>query len=427
VRRARPNRAARRAAARAARRARRVLVARARSGVLAALTASALALPGLASFARAETPVDRWTASHATSFYVEDDLDSAKVAPGSETSRYEIRTHQLDLRAPFTDRTDLALHFVHESMSGATPWFVEPDADGEPVQVMSGATVKDTRQDFLGTGSYYLDNGRLSLSGGLSTENDYFSGNGGLEAAVDFNEKTTTLSSGFGFSFDTIEPTDANLFPTRVSEEEKQSYSIFAAISQVVNREAQLQSGLTFQHSTGFLSDPYKLVSVGGVNLADSRPDSRNQVSWLTRYRHHFSGVEGTLHADYRFYLDDWEVYSHTVELAWYQSIFERFRLIPSLRYYDQSQASFYSPYFLVLPSDGFASSDYRLSPYGAISWKLKAEATLTDLPFEMDWIVGIAWERYLSGGELALSEVRFENPGLVSFNVFTLNLTARF
>ena len=42
---------------------------------------------------------------------------------------------------------------------------------------MSGATVKDERQDFLGTGSYYLDNGRLSLSGGLSTENDYFSGN----------------------------------------------------------------------------------------------------------------------------------------------------------------------------------------------------------------------------------------------------------
>jgi hypothetical protein len=44
-----------------------------------------------------------------------------------------------------------------------------------------------------------------------------------------------------------------------------------------------------------------------------------------------------------------------------------------------------------------------------------------------MDWIVGLAWERYLSGGELALSEVRYENPGLVSFNVFTVSLTARF
>jgi len=427
VRRPRPNRARRRAATHALRRARRAIALRARPTVLAALTASALALPGLAPPARADTPADRWSLSHATSFYVEDDLDSSRAAPGSETSRYEVRTHQLDLRAPFTDRTDLALHFVQESMSGATPWFVEPDADGNPVQVMSGATVKDERQDFLGTGNYYLDNGRLSLSGGLSTENDYFSGNGGLEAAIDFNEKTTTLSSGFGFSFDTIEPTDANLFPTRVDEEEKQSYSVFAAISQVLNREAALQSGLTLQHSTGFLSDPYKLVSVGGVNLADSRPDARNQLTWLSRYRHHFSKVEGTLHADYRFYFDDWDVYSHTVELAWYQSLFERFRLIPSLRYYDQSQAEFYAPYFLALPSGGLASSDYRLSPYGAISWKLKAEAALPDWPLHMDWIVGVAWERYLSGGDLALSEVRFENPGLVSFNVFTLSLSARF
>jgi hypothetical protein len=420
----RPNRACRRAAVRALRRTRRGLAQRARPTILAALTASALALPGLA---RADTPVDRWSLASATSFYVEDELDSGRAAPGTETSRYEVRTQQLDLRAPFTDRTDLALHFVHESMSGATPWFVEPDADGEPVQVMSGATVKDERQDFLGTGSYYLDNGRLSLRGGLSTENDYFSGNGGLEAAIDFNEKTTTLSSGFGFSFDTIEPTDANLFPTRVEEEEKQSYSLFAAISQVLHREAALQSGLTFQHSTGFLSDPYKLVSVGGVNLADSRPDTRNQLTWLTRYRHHFPRLEGSLHADYRFYFDDWEIYSHTLELAWYQALWERFRLIPSLRYYDQSQASFYAPYFLALPSDGLASSDYRLSPYGAFSWKLKAEAALQDWPAHVDWIVGLAWERYLSGGDLALGDVRYENPGLVSFNVFTLSVTARF
>jgi hypothetical protein len=423
----RPNRARRRAAARVLRRVKRGFGLRARPSILAALTASALALPGLAPPARADTPVDRWSIATATSFYIEDDLDSGQAAPGTETSRYEVRTQQLELRAPFTDRTDLALEFVHESMSGATPWFVEPDGNGEPVQVMSGATVKDERQDLLGTGSYYLDNGRLSLRGGLSTENDYFSGNGGVEAAIDFNEKTTTLSSGFGFSFDTIEPTDANLFPTRVDEEEKQSYSMFASVSQVLNRAAALQSGLTLQHSTGFLSDPYKLISVGGVNLADSRPDTRNQLTWLTRYRQHFERLAGTLHADYRFYLDDWEIYSHTIELAWYQELFDRFRLIPSLRYYDQSQASFYAPYFLALPSDGLASSDYRLSPYGALSWKLKAEAALNDWPAHMDWIVGLAWERYLSGGNLALGDVRYENPGLVSFNVFTLSLSARF
>jgi hypothetical protein len=292
--------------------------------MLAALTASALALPGLAlpglaPDALADGPTERWSLETATSFYAEDDVDSDKVSSGS-TSRYEIQTQQLQLKAPFTERTDLGLNVTYESMSGATPWFVEPGPDGDPVQVMTGATVEEERIDVLGTGSYYLDNGRLSLSGGLSNEKDYFAGNGGVEAEIHFNEKSTSLTTGLGFSLDTLEPTDADLFATRPKQENRQSVSAFAGISQVIRRNMALQSSLSFQRSTGFLADPYKLVSVGGVNLADSRPDERNQIAWLTRYRHHFDRMNGTLHADYRFSLDDWEIYAHSVELAYYQT-----------------------------------------------------------------------------------------------------------
>jgi hypothetical protein len=395
--------------------------------VLAALTSGALALPGLASMARADTPADRWNLDYATSFYTEDDIDSSKLASGSTDSRYEVEAHQLKLQAPVTERSDLNLKLVHESMSGATPWFVEADANGDPVQVMSGATVEDRRTDVLTTGSYYFDRAKLALSTGISTENDYFAWNGGLSGEMHFNEKHTTLGGGFGLSLDRIEPTDSDLFANRPEDEDKQSYSVFASIAQVVGRESAIQSSLTFQHSNGFLSDPYKLVSVGGVNLADSRPSDRNQLSWLTRYRHHFSRVDGTLHADYRFYVDDWEINSHTLELAWYQTLWDSIRLIPSLRYYSQSQAEFYGPFFAALPPEGHASSDYRLSPYGAFSWKLKAEAMLRDWPFHMDWRIGISWERYLSDADYALGSVDVENPGLVSFNVFSIQLSARF
>jgi hypothetical protein len=399
--------------------------------MLAALTASALALPGLAlpglaPDALADGPTERWSLETATSFYAEDDVDSDKVSSGS-TSRYEIQTQQFQLKAPFTERTDLGLNVTYESMSGATPWFVEPGPDGDPVQVMTGATVEEERIDVLGTGSYYLDNGRLSLSGGLSNEKDYFAGNGGVEAEIHFNEKSTSLTTGLGFSLDTLEPTDADLFATRPKEENRQSVSAFAGISQVIRRNMALQSSLSFQRSTGFLADPYKLVSVGGVNLADSRPDERNQIAWLTRYRHHFDRMNGTLHADYRFSLDDWEIYAHSVELAYYQTLWDSLRLIPSLRYYSQSQAEFYGPFFADLPSDGYASSDYRLSPFGALSWKLRAEAVLQDWPFHMDWRIGISWERYVSSGDLSLGRVGVENPGLVSFHLFSVNLTTRF
>ena len=74
-----------------------------------------------------------------------------------------------------------------------------------------------------------------------------------------------------------------------------------------------------------------------------------------------------------------------------------------------------------------YASSDYRLSPFGALSEKLRIETRVSDWPFHMAWKLGASYERYQSSGSLAIQNVDVENPGLVSFNVFMLNLSARF
>jgi hypothetical protein len=393
--------------------------------VLSALTSSALALPGLAGPARADLPVDRVTADYGYSYYAEDDLPSSQLAAG-DPGRYEIQMHQFQAAAPLTERTDLSLDVVHETMSGATPWYVANDGSGNPVQVMTGATVDEKRTDALLTGSYYFERAKASLSSGFSLEKDYFALNGGLAGDLELNDKNTTLSGGVGLSFDRIEPTDSDLFPTRPDLEDKQSYSVFAGIAQVIRRNIAVQSTLGYQFATGYLSDPYKQVEVAGnSNNPDTRPGQRNQFAWLTRYRHHVSPLDGSLHADYQLALDDWGITSHTLELAWYQSLFDAVRLIPSFRYYSQSQADFYAPFFSA-PAR-YMSSDYRLSPYGAISWKLRAEAELQDWPGRVDWRASFTWERYLSGGEYAITSVSVENPGLVSFNLFSLQLTGRF
>jgi hypothetical protein len=46
---------------------------------------------------------------------------------------------------------------------------------------------------------------------------------------------------------------------------------------------------------------------------------------------------------------------------------------------------------------------------------------------WELDWIVSFAYERYTSSGKLALGSVAVENPGLVSFNLFSVGLEGRF
>lgn len=382
-----------------------------------------MALPGLAL---ADTPEGRIVGDYSFSFYSEDDIDGGKVVAGGETSRYEIQTHQLHLAAPIADRFDLGIDVMHETMSGASPWYVIPDVDGvTPLQVMTGATISETRTDALLKGSYYLDNGKATLGGGASFENDYLAFNGSLSGERHFNEKNTSVAAGAGFSIDTLEPTDAASDPFRPEKADKQSYSLFAGITQVLGQGSSLQSTLNYQYSTGYLSDPYKRVLVAGTPVGDSRPGARNQFSWLTRYRQHVSFLNASLHADYRFFVDDWEITSHTLELAWYQNLFGFLRVVPTLRYYTQSQADFYAPWFDTAPSSGFASSDYRLSPYGALSYRVRAEALFTT--WRLDWRAALSFERYTSSADLAIGKVAVENPGLVSFNVISLNLTTRF
>jgi len=356
-----------------------------------ALTAGALALPGMVGAARADAPVERVSASYAYSKYLEDSLPASKVVSGS-LDRMEVDSHQFRVEGPISDRIGLSADFMYESMSGASPIFTIPDANGEPVQVMSQATIEESRTDALFTGSYYFDDATASLSAGLSVENDYRSFNLGLSGQRTSADKNMTVSAGAGLSFDTIEPTDADLssggselFPLRPSKEEKTVFTAFFGLSHIITRNSVVQSSINFQHGDGYLSDPYKQVSIGGGQVAaDSRPSVRNQMAWLTRYRHHFDRLGGTFHGDYRFYADDWGITAHTFELAWYQTLFEQFHLTPSVRYYSQGQANFYAPFFNGLPKNGFATSDYRMAAFGAFSFRLKAEALLE--AFGIDW-----------------------------------------
>ena len=406
---------------RTARRRRRPRVPRGR--VLSALTTSTLALPGLAG--GSELGDLGFTAEYRYSRYTEGDLPASKIQAGNEQDRMEIEAHLIHLGGPLTNRIQLDLDVAHEVMSGATPWYIEPDGtSGAPLQVMTGATVDDQRTDGLLKSTLLFDRGTAALATGVSVENDYLSVNGGLSGERFFNEKNTTLAGGIDFSYDFIEPTDPELF-NRTDEEEKQTALIFGGISQVLSKNVAVQSTLQYQFANGFLSDPYKRVYVDGAIVNDARPDQRHQFSWLTRYRHHVEFLRATLHADYRLFLDDWGTNAHTIELAWYQTLWQSFRLIPSFRYYTQSQADFYAPYFQGPRGDGYYTSDYRLSPFGAISWRIKAETRFQVWSF--DWIANISYEQYTSGDDLAIKKVDVENPGLLNYDLLSVGFTTRF
>ncbi|MBD9356880.1 DUF3570 domain-containing protein [Methylomonas albis] len=264
------------------------------------------------------------------------------------------------------------------------------------------------------SGKYYFDNATLGFSGGLSEEPDFVSTFGSVNYSREFNNKLTTLTAGYNLTSNQItrntdthsglseaghvhasDPTSPN-YPALTESSVYNSFSV--GLSQVLAKNTLFQSTANFTHQEGYLSNPYKYVYIRGEVTAaeyyalsqqtnkldwsnitklemvgtelfrEVRPDQRNMLSFSNRINQHIPALNASSSLDYRFYTDDWSINSHTVELKWYQSLPFGITVTPGLRYYSQSQADFFAPYFLAPRADGHYSSDFRLADFGSLS-----------------------------------------------------------
>jgi hypothetical protein len=165
------------------------------------------------------------------------------------------------------------------------------------------------------------------------------------------------------------------------SNDSKDVLDVLFGVTQVLGRHSLLRLNYSYSDSSGYLTDPYKVLSVvdpvtgepvvrtpppgiegpDGVYLYERRPDTRRRQSLYGELRQDFSGK--VLQLGYRYSTDDWQVDSHTVEARLRLPMGESSYLEPHLRYYTQTAASFYRyslPDGAALPQ--FASADARLA-----------------------------------------------------------------
>lgn len=396
---------------------------------LLALTASALAIPGMApaqDLANDPMPAaqrDKLLLDYRFSAYREGNIPGGKTSNGLASERYDVDSNQLRIASRLNARADVSADITVETMSGASPWFVIPAAGGRPVQVMSGASIHDFRQALALRGNERFGSLTGSLVGGISNERDWRAANGGLEGSWDLNNKLTTLSAGAGYTRNEVDPTEggSQRFPTRISHAHNYEGNGFLGLAQVLGDETVIQTSVGFTYQNGYLSDPYKLAYVAGNTVNDTRPGNRRRLAWNTRLRQNIPALDATVHLDYRYYHDDWGITSHTAELAWYQTLPQSWALVPRVRWYTQSEADFYQPYYNFQMSNGLYSSDYRLSPFGALSESLGLYKRWGS------WNLSLRYERYDSGKGYSIRHIDVDNPGLVRYQVFSAGVVKTF
>ncbi|MCG8316338.1 MAG: DUF3570 domain-containing protein [Pseudomonadales bacterium] len=375
---------------------------------IAALTSAAMALPAISQLAAAESAPDKSQLSYRYSHYQEDDLSNTQVLSGTK-ERYEIDSHQFRLITALDEDTAITVDALYETLTGASPYSTVAIGDQKQL-IMTGASISESRTDVAVAIENFAATSSTTYSVGLSQEDDYSSINIGIEKALDQN-KITSYNMGFDLSLDEIEPIQTEGV-NRIKSKDKWFANLYASLSRVISKRWQLQAGIAFGQHDGYLSDPYKSI--------DNRPDNKQVLIFMGRSRYFAKTLNAAIHTDYRYYVDDWGIDSHTLDVAYYQYLSDQIQVVPRVRYYSQSQADFY------VETDsatrrGYQSSDFQLSPFGSLSYGL-------DLRYSSkSYDLTVSLESYESDGDYALKNVSQENPGLVSYSLLSFGVDYRY
>jgi hypothetical protein len=248
-------------------------------------------------------------------------------------------------------------------------------------QVPLDEQFKDTRGAVSVNWTAPLENPlwKRSLGANLSSEYDFFSVGLTGVLARDFNNRNTTVTGGLNVEMDTIKPVGGTPIPfapmspvaaakSGNATENRTVTDVLMGVTQVINRRTLMQFNYNFSTASGYLTDPYKIISTGGGTAAsfvhENRPDSRTKhaLFWQTKYALARGDV---IDASYRFMTDDWGVVSNTLDLRYRVMLPANWYVEPHLRWYDQGEADFYTERLAVAPVAGDTSqqfsADYRL------------------------------------------------------------------
>jgi hypothetical protein len=292
-----------------------------------------------------------------------------------------------DIGTDFNIKAD----FVHDAVSGATPSW-QPDS-------ASGASGRDNTGDYL-YGNQEFDEARNAGSLMLTTR---FANRDELYTGIDYSRESDfdsksvsaeymhymdkshnqSVNIGVSYAFNEILSYDYDSGSGASQKEESNSLNIQAGISQVINDHTAVKIEAFTILDDGYLTNPHANI-VRDYNTAnkkmvtENRPDKRTAYGINFKYISMF-GDNLSFKANYRFYTDDWDVTSHTVDHDIYYALNKKVTFGAGFRIYTQSEANFYNKNKDFFTNEEYASSDERLSEFDAITYKASIDFKQND------------------------------------------------
>jgi hypothetical protein len=362
--------------------------------------ATALGLPGLAATvspnAHAESAPTEGEFSLRYSHYQE-------FQP--EAQRMRVVVPAVFVLVPVNEHWVVQGLYTTDSVSGASPLFYNT------LSGASGEGIKDFRRAGDVQVTRYFERWSVALGGAYSREDDFDSDALRMLLTRDSADRNQSWSLGFGRTDNLIDSVNG-----LAENEQRHVVDWQLGYTRVLSPNEILAASVGVARGRGYHSDPYKPL--------DQRPDSRDQRTLGLRYHRNVERADAALRMQYRWYDDSWDINAHSVHVEWEQALGRAWTFTPSLRYYTQSAAAFYSdpPFGSGFDPERDYSGDARLSAFGAWTLGLKL-----GVPLPARWRADVEWQFYRQ-------DTRWRwfgdgSPGLdpVSARIVALGLTRTF
>ena len=146
----------------------------------------------------------------------------------------------------------------------------------------------------------------------------------------------------------------------------RNTYTASFSFEQVINSRLQGSVALDMVYQSGYLGLPFHRVYFNnGKDTIENLPSQRLKLPIGLRLNY-FLGDNIIIRTYYRFYVDNWGLQSHTVNIEVPVKITPFFSISPFYRYYIQTAAKYFASYEEHSPQDQYFTSNYALAAFSS-------------------------------------------------------------
>ncbi|HIP55501.1 MAG TPA: DUF3570 domain-containing protein [Arcobacter sp.] len=352
----------------------------------------------------------------ASSVYAQDYVRVNYMQYDENDNRVSVKAPSIEVNKDFGVDYTLNVSLVTDAVSGATPIYVDSisgasafNSRGDnktPIKKNVEFTEQRTSASFSLV-SRLDSRDEITVAFSKSYESDYDANTLSIDYLHWANKsKNRSYNIGASYALNNILIKDCSYnaqcgAPDSVSGASKKEISNILStevgVTQLIDKTSLVKASIFYSTEDGYLSNPYyNVVRYTNKIVAEVRPDKRVAYGFNLKYIKAFTSTISSKFK-YKFYTDDWDITSHTIDINNYYELNSKVTLGFGIRYYTQSEAIFYSKDTNYFTDEVYASHDDRLSSFNSTTLK-----TSVDYKYSKSLSYNISLDKYDQSTDLS-------------------------